>query len=378
MVKWVKISDVAKRNKGMNITAGRMKELDSPEGNIRVFAGGNTIANVRYLDIEGANIIEKPSVIVKSRGNIAFEYYDKPFTHKNEMWSYEAKDGLNIKYLYYCLSVNETSFIKTAKANSVKLPQLCVADTDDFKIPLPSIEEQQRIVDILDKFEGMVENVEKELELRQSQYEYYMEQMFCSISEDGQTNLLNELCSLITDGSHSSPQNEDQGYYMPSVKDMRQNGFDFSDCKKISKESFDSLVNNGCKPRKGDVLIAKDGSMLKYCFAVEEDADYVILSSIAILRPIIMLINSKYLAYYFRRKNIREKTITEYSSKGGVPRIVLTNFKKIPVFVPSLILQQQIVAKLDKFESLIANLKRELELRKKQYEYYREKLLTFE
>ena len=102
-VEWEKVSSFCKRQKGINITAKEMKELATEDGTVKIFAGGNTIA---YLDVEVVgkdNIIDKPSIIVKSRGNIDFEYYDGMFSHKNEMWSYSINSENNIKYLYYYL-----------------------------------------------------------------------------------------------------------------------------------------------------------------------------------------------------------------------------------------------------------------------------------
>lgn len=100
-----KISNLCLRQKGINITAKEMKELDKENGAVKIFAGGNTVARVDVEDIGEEHIINKHSVIVKSRGNIDFEYYDNPFSHKNEMWSYSTLNDniLNIKFLYYVL-----------------------------------------------------------------------------------------------------------------------------------------------------------------------------------------------------------------------------------------------------------------------------------
>ena len=69
---------------------------------------------------------------------------------------------------------------------------------------------------------------------------------------------LENICSLITDGAHWSPSDIGVGYSMPSVKDMTDNGFDYSNCKKISTEDFNKLKKSNCCPINGDVLIAKD------------------------------------------------------------------------------------------------------------------------
>lgn len=150
-----------------------MSELNSPNGNIRVFAAGQTKADIdeALLPLNCAH--RRPSVIIKSRGFVDFEYYDKPFTHKNELWSYSSEDKVLIRYIYYFLSTKVDFFRRKAKANSVKLPQLCVADTDDYYIPIPKVSEQQNIVSILDTFEESIRNLEEQLELREKQYEYY-------------------------------------------------------------------------------------------------------------------------------------------------------------------------------------------------------------
>lgn len=176
-IEWEKVSNFCKRQKGINITAKEMKELAIEAGTVKVFAGGNTIA---YLDVEVVgkdNIIDKPSIIVKSRGNIDFEYYDGMFSHKNEMWSYSINSENNIKYLYYYLKNNIEYF--RSRAISGKLPQIATGITDNYKIPIPPLHVQQHVVSILDKFDTLVNDIKeglpKEIEQRQQQYEYWRE-----------------------------------------------------------------------------------------------------------------------------------------------------------------------------------------------------------
>lgn len=158
-----------------------MKELDNINASVRLFAGGNTVANVDIEVIGENNVIKAPSVIVKSRGNIDFEFYDKEFSHKNEMWSYSSanEEILNIKFLYYYLK-NNLQYFKD-NAISGKLPQISIGITENYKIPIPSLEVQTHIVKILDKFDTLVNDLSqglpKEIELRQKQYEYYRENL---------------------------------------------------------------------------------------------------------------------------------------------------------------------------------------------------------
>ena len=178
-VEWLKLSDFCKRQKGISITAKQMQELDTQDGRVKVFAGGNTVAFLEENVVGSDNIIDKPSIIVKSRGNIDFEFYDNLFTHKNEMWSYSVNTGDDIKYVFYFLK-SHVEYFKN-KAISGKLPQISTGLTDNFKIPLPPLHVQQHIVSILDKFDTLVNDIKeglpKEIEQRQKQYEYWREKL---------------------------------------------------------------------------------------------------------------------------------------------------------------------------------------------------------
>lgn len=174
-----KISDFCNRQKGINITAKQMKDLNTENGEVKVFAGGNTVAYLDIMVIGEEQVIDKPSIIVKSRGNIGFEFYDKKFTHKNEMWSYSVADDNNIRYVYYYLK-NNVDYFKN-RAISGKLPQISTGVTDTFNVLLPPLHVQQHIVAILDKFDTLVNDIKeglpKEIEQRQKQYEYWREQL---------------------------------------------------------------------------------------------------------------------------------------------------------------------------------------------------------
>ncbi|MFP6010526.1 restriction endonuclease subunit S [Helicobacter pylori] len=181
-VEFKKIGELFKRNKGINITAAQMKELHSEIGKVRIFAGGATKADINYKDISKKDIINCESVIIKSRGNIGFEYYNQPFSHKNEIWSYSSKTNqMLVKFLYYYLSNNQYYFQKLAQSSSVKLPQLSVSDTDEYEVPIPPLEIQQEIVKILDQFSllttDLLAGIPAEIKARKKQYEYYREKL---------------------------------------------------------------------------------------------------------------------------------------------------------------------------------------------------------
>ncbi len=154
---------------------------------------------------------------------------------------------------------------------------------------------------------------------------------------------LKELCSKITDGSHRSPKSSPDGICMYSVKDMTEFGFSDANAKRITEEEYQELKRTGCKPEANDILIAKDGSVLKHIFKVRENQKCVLLSSIAILRPNTDLVDPDYLVYSIKDPTVRNSILSNYVSGSGVPRIVLKNFKEIELCIPS-IDNQKIIA----------------------------------
>ncbi|MEA3351569.1 MAG: DUF488 family protein [Chloroflexota bacterium] len=148
---------------------------------------------------------------------------------------------------------------------------------------------------------------------------------------------LENVCSRITDGSHYSPKTVSNGKSMASVKDMHNWGFNLGTCRMVSEEEYQKLVRNDCRPLKHDVLIAKDGSYLKHIFVVEKGLDIVILSSIAILRPNDR-INSHLLAYSLKTDSTMAR-MERYVSGAVLQRIVLKDFKKFPIILPSIEIQ---------------------------------------
>ncbi|AKV55315.1 Type I restriction-modification system restriction (S) subunit of unknown recognition sequence [Bifidobacterium actinocoloniiforme DSM 22766] len=173
-VEFKPLASLGRRNHGTQITAGRMRQLANQPGPLRIFAGGETIADVREDCVPQKDIINEPSIIVKSRGHIGFSYYDKPFTHKSELWSYSLQDScVDQKFVYYFLLTKVNRLQQLAESTSVKIPQLSVKDTDDLPIPVPPLEVQKEIVRILDSFTSL----EAELEMRHKQYEYYRDQL---------------------------------------------------------------------------------------------------------------------------------------------------------------------------------------------------------
>ena len=164
---------------------------------------------------------------------------------------------------------------------------------------------------------------------------------------------LGDICSKITDGSHKSPPSQTSGFPMASVKDMEYNQINLNTCRKISKEDYLELVASGCQPEINDILIAKDGSYLKHVFRVRTKEELVLLSSIAIIRPILEQVCPQFLTYVFKNKRFIEEIEANYVTGAVIPRIVLRDFKEIEITLPPLEEQRQIATILSSIDDKI-------------------------
>ena len=156
---------------------------------------------------------------------------------------------------------------------------------------------------------------------------------------------IGESCCVVTDGSHFSPKSVSDGYFMVSVKDFTEYGFDFSSCKKISSQDYENLKRNGCVPQRNDILIGKDGARyFEDIVLYNQDEAPALLSSIAILRCDLSKIIPEFLYYLLRSPSIRQDVRDNYGSGSAIPRIILKDFKRMPISYPDIGEQSKIVS----------------------------------
>lgn len=237
-------------------------------------------------------------------------------------------------------------------------PQLTVKILKSLKLPRPTLPEQRKIAKTLSIWDKAISTTEKLIETCKQQKKALMQQLLTgkkrlvnpdtgkAFEGEWEEVKLGDVCSKVTDGAHHSPKSVECGYPMFSVKDMRATKFSENTARYISKEDYEALVKQNCKPELNDILIAKDGSILKYCFVVREEIEGVILSSIALLRPKLSIIAPNFIAQYFSQESVRFFVGKALTSGSGVPRIILKDFKSIHLRIPSLLEQQKIASVL--------------------------------
>ena len=382
-VEWKPLKDILIRTKGTKITAAEMKVLHKDNAPLKIFAGGKTFALVNIEDIPEKDINKNPSIIVKSRGIIEFEYYDKPFSHKNEMWSYYSNDkNINIKYIYYVLKNQEPYFQNLG--SKMQMPQIATPDTDKYLVPIPPLPVQTEIVRILDALTALTSELTSELTLRRKQYEYYREKLlsFDSLELSGgvvQWVKLINLGELIRGNGLQKKDFTETG--VPAIHYGQI--YTYYGTFATETKSFVSpeLAKKLKKAKYGDVLIAGTSENVKDVMKPLGwlGSEIAFSGDMFAFRPN-KKVNTKYLTYVLQTERFY-KFKEKYAQGTKVIRIRADNFLNYEIPLPPFEEQQRIVSILDKFEiltnSITEGLPLAIEQSQKRYEYYRELLLNF-
>lgn len=348
MVEWKKIEDVC------NVITGGDAPSDCVKGQLSpttthpypVFSNGDAVygycANYR---------IASDAVTVSSIGNVgSVNYRSAHFTPIIRLKVLVPNNDLLLtKYLFY--SLMDVKFIGTNSS----LSSMKAADIKKIQIPVPSITEQTRIVGILDTFTASIENLKQQIAQRRKQYEHYRDQLLDLEGKDGvEMKTLGEACKI------------ERGVRVVK-KDLEENGD-----VPVFQNSLTPLgyyVKSNNKGGTPFVIVGGAAGDIGYSdipFWAADDCLCINESDSVVGKYIFAVLQKK---QHYLKSQVR---------KAGVPRLSRTVVEKLSVSIPSLPEQQRIVSILDSFEQSIANLEQQLAQREKQYEYYRNQLLTFE
>ena len=271
-----------------------------------------------------------------------------------------------------------------SNVNTSSFPSVDMARLMKQLFPIPPLAVQEEIVRILDKFTTLEAELEAELDCRKRQYEYYRNQLLSldvinrerkldyvesvPLGKIGEIRMCKRILKEQTKDSGDIP------FYKIGTFGKTPNSY-------ISKELFKEYKLKYNYPKIGEVLISASGTIGKAVIFDGEDAYFQDSNIVWIENDESMVLN-KYLFYCYQ---IAKWKIAE---GGTIQRLYNDNLKKTMIPVPyfgdnkkSLAEQQRIVSILDKFETLTTSisegLPKEIELRRKQYEYYRNQLLSF-
>ena len=178
---------------------------------------------------------------------------------------------------------------------------------------------------------------------------------------------LKRIATKVTDGSHFSPTTQHEGLPYVTVTNVNDKDIDLVGCKKITIEHFQELEKNGCRPQKGDVLLTKDGTIGK-SVVVQEDNNFVILSSIGLISPNKNEISSDYLRYYLI-SGINIDQMFSFIRGSALTRLTIKLINELRVVIPPIEKQQTIATYLDRKTQQIDRL---IEIKQKQVELFKE------
>ena len=278
------------------------------------------------------------------------------------------KHNQNPKYLSYALATTDARQQKSKGKVKSKVVHSSVPAIREIKVPIPPIEIQREIVRILDDYtENIVElqnQLTAEITARQKQYEFYRDKLLTFGVLRGGTidfrwRMLCEIADISTGNSNTNEAVEDGKYpfFVRSQEPLRKNDFEYDEA---------AIITAGDGVGVGKVYHYIEGK-----YALHQRAYRIHINTPEVV--------PKYYFHYMKAKFLPyiQKTMFQ-SSVASIRRPMLNAF---PVPVPPLDVQNRIVNVLDNFEKICADLNiglpAEIEARQKQYEYYRDKLLTF-
>ena len=255
------------------------------------------------------------------------------------------------------------------------IPALNKADVDKILIPIPSLSEQQQIVEQLETFTSSIENLKEQIVRRRKQYECYRDQLLdLEGKEEKDIHSWGEFCEMIKGNGVQKVDFVDEGVGCIHYGQIytHYGSFTYTTNKFVSKEVFEKAR----KASKGDIIMTDTSENVEdICKSVA----YLGENDIAVSNHALIIKhhqNPKFLSYSTLTRsffNQKRKVVVGVKVSGIKPE----HLAQIKIYLPSLDEQQRIVSILDTFEACIANLEAQLAQREKQYEYYRNKLLTF-
>ncbi|WP_086270203.1 restriction endonuclease subunit S [Campylobacter devanensis] len=326
-------------------------------------------------------IIKKDRIIIGMSGTIkvGINNSDKNYYLNQRVGMFIANEEIiNNKYLFYVLDNSIPNLYNLVSGSSVK--NLSSNVLNDFEIPVPPLEVQCEIVRILDNFTLLSAELSAELSARQKQYNFYRENL---LTNDFEKNVkLKDLCDIkgrigFRGYTRNDLVEEGQGAISFSPGNIINETINYNNCTYISwkkyEESPEIMINNG------DIILCKTGSTLGKVAMVKN------LPEKATLNPQLVVLknlkcNSTYLKYIIGGYDF-QYAMQAKKGLGSVPNISQKDIGNIEIRLHSPENQEKIASILDRFDKLCNDISEglpaEIEARKKQYEYYRDKLLTF-
>lgn len=291
------------------------------------------------------------------------------------------------KWILYCIASTEFKTYVEENQSGAAYPAISDGQVKKYLIPVPcpdnsekSLAIQAEIIRILDSFTELTTELTtelaSELNARKKQHNCYREQIIRGSSTKEEK--LADIAEIYL-GLTYTPKYVENGVKFISARSTSKDFLDLSDTKYISEDEYKNSTSNA-KPKRGDVLFIRVGSNLGHPVIVDTDEPLCMFVSLGYIRVDPKKVSNSYIKHWMNTDLFWEQV---RKNTHGAAKVNLNTgwLKKFNVLLPSIEEQSRIVAILDKFDSLTTSVcegfPREIELRQKQYEYYRDLLLSF-
>lgn len=382
-VEYKKIADVCNFNRGTSLVSKNAKSGDIP-----VISGGQKPAFYH-------NEANRTGTTITVAGSGAYAgyvsiWYEPIFVC--DAFSVEPKnaDELDIKYLYHYLTNNQKKIYN--KKTGAGIPHVHGKDIAKFSIPLPPLSIQSEIVHILDSFTLLTAELTAELTARQKQYAFYRDYLLDFSNENVTKKIPDIDCSNVKYVKLGDISKIVRGASPRPIKNFITTSSTGINWIKIG----DVNVNSKYITKTKEKITQEGATKSRYV----RKGDFILSNSMSFGRPYILEIDGcihdgwlsisefeKYVTadylYYYLISNKLQKEMKQRASFGGaVQNLNADIVRDLEIAVPPLSVQENIVKILDRFDKLnndmSEGLPAEIEARKKQYEYYRDTLLSFD
>ena len=399
-VEWPSFGEVAKIQRGAS-PRPIAKYITEGENGVPWIKIGDTRAGSKYVDNtvqritpEGAKksrILSKGDFILSNSMSFGRPYILNISGAIHDGWASISNfsEKLNSDYLYHYLSSHNVQNYWLSKINSGSVSNLNADLIKTLPIPIPcpdnpekSLSIQTEIVRILDAFTAMTTELTTELSMRKKQYNYYRDQLLSFEEGKVEWKVLGDI-GKFTYGYAAKAQDTGDARFV-RITDINTNG----KLSPVDQKYVDiSDENEKYILKKDDLLMARTGATFGKTMIFEEDCPAIYAGFLIKLSLDKQTINPKYY-WHFAQSDLFWDQANKLVSGGGQPQFNANALKQVKLPVPypddvkkSLSVQADIVSTLDKFDAIASSLSeglpREIELRQKQYEYYRDLLLNF-
>ncbi|MBB5616913.1 restriction endonuclease subunit S [Microcella frigidaquae] len=316
---------------------------------------------------ESIDDLARSAVVVEDIPNLVYSYH--------VMRLRPDRTIIDSSFLSYLFGSRGLQTQIRAAANGITRFGLTRSKWESLRVPLPPIEVQRDVVRKLDSFTRLEAEIQGELALRKVQVAHYRRSSIALAEGTYPSVALEDVFDMRTGytPSRSEPRNWTDGS-VPwfRLEDIRERG-------RILEDSFQHVTTFAVK---GGRLFPADSLLMSTIATIGEHA-LVRVPHLANQQFISLSVNSKFESlldkrYLFHLAFGLGEWCRKNTTGSSLPMVRMVDFKKVPVPIPPLSIQRAVAEPLDRFEELIVNLGAELAARRKQYEYYRDKLLTFE